>query len=375
MALSALSYSSYSRICIDCANDPNGILHHIGRVSFKDGFMRLVWCNSGVMFAFKGNQLRVALGETQYEAPVYIKITVDETVYKFAVSTGKERLIIEGLDDCDHQVLIERITEGLVPVLLKSITLYGRKPSVRTCRMNTKRRIEFLGDSLTCGYGVLAEPTVAEFNTFEEDSTCTAPYIVGRELKADIRTICLSGKGMVCNCNGERFDHRACDFFKYDDFDGTLHNFALWEPQLLVINIGTNDAWGGASEEEYIDEMRKFVVFVNEVYPKTKILWLCGMLGDKYFASGLSKLIRELGGAKNGYYMLRFDGIENHDGETGGGGHPNVHAQIRFAKALLKQIRLIMGWTRETEKDIKLEVADINNESDLDTDRDAEAGK
>ncbi len=348
--MASSNFSSYSRICVDCAEDCGRSLQTVGRVTVKDGFMRVLWCNSGMSFAFTGSHIIITLGEMTYEDPVYIKMTIDGTVYKFGISTGKERLMVEGLRDTEHKVLIERITEGLTPILFKSIAFYGKKPAVRPCRnANKNRRIEFLGDSLTCGYGVLAEPTVAEFNTFEEDSTRTAPYIVGKQLKADIRTVCLSGKGMVCNCNGDRSDHRACNFFKYDDFDGNMHDFSTWKPHLTVINIGTNDAWGGADEEEYINEMRRFAMFVREVYPKTKILWLCGMLCAQYYAGPLAELVKELGGAENGYYLLRFDSIETREGERGGGGHPNARAQIRFSKTLLKQIRHITGWTAKDD--------------------------
>lgn len=359
-----VKYSSYSRICINCAADKGQKLAPIGRVTYKNGYLRILWCNSGFKFVFRGSHINIALGEMKYDDPVYIKITVDNTVYKFAVSTGKERLMIEGLHDGVHYVLVERITEGLTPVLFKSVTLFGSKIVVRPSRVSATKRIEFLGDSLTCGYGVLAEPTVAEYNTYEEDSTRTAAYMAGTAFKADIRTICLSGKGMVCNCNGDRSDHRACNFFKYDDFDGTMHDFSTWQPSLLVINIGTNDAWGAATESEYIDEMRKFAHFVREVYPDTRVLWLCGMLGAQYYAEPLAALIKELGGEKEGYYMLKFEPIEKYDGERGGGGHPNLRAQTRFSKALIRHIHSIMNWPVKGNKD---EVCD-----DLGDDTDAE---
>lgn len=343
------SFSSYSRICINCGADGGKILQPIGRVACKDGYMRVVWCNSGMTFSFVGNRMLITLGEAEYDAPVYVRITVDDTVYKFAVSTGKERLIIESLSDADHRVTIERTTEGLTPLLFKSIAFYGSKPSVRARRLPAIRRIEFIGDSLTCGYGVLADPTVSEFNTFEEDSTCAAAYLTGQMLKADTRTICLSGKGVVCNCNGDRTDRKAGDFFKWDDLDGTPHNFKSWRPHVLVINIGTNDAWGNAPEDEYIAAMRELALFARDVYPNAKIIWLCGMLGSQFYADALSKMIKELGGSKCGYYMLRFDGIENHPGEVGGGGHPNAKAHARFAKTLTAYLRTITGWTQKRD--------------------------
>ncbi len=331
------------RQTVKCCEDGGKCLYPLGRTVVKDDCLCAPWCNSGFAFNFIGTGFIVSLGEVCLPDTAYVKIVVDNSVYKFAVVNGKEKLMVENLAEKRHRVRVLRVTEGTVSIRFDLVTVVGKEPRFMSPETRTQRRIEFLGDSLTCGYGTLAPSTVPGFNTFEEDSTQAYAYFTAEALKAEARTVCLSGKGMVCNCNGNRDDYRACEFFKYDDFEGAKHDFTAWQPDVLVINIGTNDAWGGAKEDEFIAQSRLFLEFARSVYPKAQILWVGGIYAP-YYGEGLKELIRSLGGKDAGYHLLMLECFTADKNEVGGGGHPNAKAHIRFSKAVAKKICSVTGW-------------------------------
>lgn len=330
------------RQIVKCSEDGGKYLYPLGRTVVKDDCLCAAWCNSGFAFNFIGTGFIISLGSIA-QTEIYVKIIVDNTVYKFAVINGAEKLMVENLKEKRHRVRVLRVTEGTVSLRFDLVTVVGNEPRFMSPEIRTKRRIEFLGDSLTCGYGTLAPGTVSVYNTFEEDSTQAYAYLTAEALKAEARTICLSGKGMVCNCNGNREDYRACNFFKTDDFEGADHDFNAWQPDVLVVNIGTNDSWGGAKEDEFISESRKFAEFARSVYPKAQILWVGGIYAP-YYGDALKEMIRSLGGKDAGYHIMMLDSFCNNKDEVGGGGHPNVKAHIRFSKAVAKKICSVTGW-------------------------------
>jgi hypothetical protein len=61
------------------------------------------------------------------------------------------------------------------------------------------RRIEFIGNSITCGYGVLSDSSNCHFSPQTEDAGMSYAAILSRRLHADYHLVAYSGKGMVRN--------------------------------------------------------------------------------------------------------------------------------------------------------------------------------
>ncbi|MBR2885665.1 MAG: phospho-sugar mutase, partial [Clostridia bacterium] len=104
--------------------------------------------------------------------------------------------------------------EGLekIKLLMKELTIIGADPLLLDPPSPKSRKIEFFGDSITCGYGVLAEESVTVYNTYEQDSTKAYAFLTAQAFDAELRSECISGQGIICNCDG-KVDYEIPKFF------------------------------------------------------------------------------------------------------------------------------------------------------------------
>ncbi|MBQ4316923.1 MAG: hypothetical protein IJC20_01620, partial [Clostridia bacterium] len=166
-----------------------------GRYSVVDGCIAFDWTNSGFSFAFVGTGFIISLGTYVADVPAYVRITVDgNRTQRFAVANGSEKLIIEGLTDKRHRVDVLKVTEGDIQLKFDTLTLLGNGATLRKPPLNSPRRIEFIGDSITCGYGVLGLSTDPTYYTYQQDGTYSYAGLTAEKFGADARFIAISGK-------------------------------------------------------------------------------------------------------------------------------------------------------------------------------------
>lgn len=323
----------------------SGVIKLYGRTFDMDGCLAAGWSNSGFSFNFYGSSLIIAMGDFKGENTAYVKITVDDVCYKFPIKGGDEHLLVDSIPLSRHKVCVYRITEGEPPLLFKSITISGENCHFMAREQNKSRKIEFVGDSITCGYGVLGQQSNPTFVTYEEDSTQTYAFFTAKAFGAELRTECLSGKGFYCNCVGSTDDVRAGDFFKRVSPFGREYDHTLWVPDVLVVNVGTNDMWGGAKPDMYMQKLEEFYNFARKIYPDTDILFLTGFMGE-FFAHEIRDFVREKSKTDGKLHFMLLESIHGRECETGANGHPNVNAHIRIYRALAKKVASITGWRK-----------------------------
>ena len=314
-----------------------------GRHTEIDGCLAFDWTNSGFAFNFNGTGFILSLGSYIADAPAYVRITVDgKQKQRFAVVNGSEKLIIEGLSDSRHRVEVLKITEGESKLRFDTVTLLGNGASLRKPPLASPRRIEFIGDSITCGYGVLGLHTDPTYLTYQQDGTRGYAYMTAEKFGADARFIAISGKGIVCNCNGDREDVKAGQYCSYQSRTGGECNDG-WVADVVVINIGTNDCGGPAPDDEFVLAAKALIAKVRSRYPEAQIVWMYGMMSQLY-KDTLRKTVREVAKTDNKVHFLFVDTVFGNESETGANGHPNVRAGVRASAALYKKIRSVTGW-------------------------------
>ena len=192
--------------------------------------------------------------------------------------------------------LAENLTDGLhsVKVLKRSETMQSTNALVSletdgdfyTPPEKPERKLEFYGDSITCGYGITADSD--EFNTMAEDGTATYAAEAARILDAQYNVIAGSGMGLYKSPYQSK---TIPDVFMRVDFDSvTMWNFD-YIPDAVIINLGTNDNSyidGLYSQSEKEDALagfhaayRKFIENLNKIYPDTEIIAVYGMMAPK----------------------------------------------------------------------------------------------
>jgi lysophospholipase L1-like esterase len=134
------------------------------------------------------------------------------------------------------------------------------------------RSIEFVGDSITVGYGSTGHgPCPADSVTSDNSRTYDA-YLVAN-FSANSSIIAWSGKGMYENCcdNGERMPQYFLQTLGAGQYTSDW-DFNRFVPQAMVINLGTNDFGhdsGAAWEAAFVATYVQFMVNVTTIYYKS----------------------------------------------------------------------------------------------------------
>lgn len=155
-------------------------------------------------------------------------------------------------------------------------------------------KLEFIGDSITCGYGIDAKADGTEFSTATEDATKTYAYHTAEELNADLSVFAYSGYGVLSGSSddGSLVSEKTippyyetvayCENSKVTQ--GKQWNFQFFHPGVVVINLGTNDSYYTQTfadrKEDFCAAYANFIKQVREKNPNAYIICTLGMMED-----------------------------------------------------------------------------------------------
>jgi lysophospholipase L1-like esterase len=223
---------------------PLSDVHTVGRVrEAADGFVEYSWPGISFEGRFRGTGVGVVLDDANNDYDVQI----DGTTVATLVTPGRTTQWINNLSSGDHTVRLVKRTE--------STWAAGRfggftaapggeilaKPPART------RQMEFIGDSHTVGYGNVSEQRDCSTNGGVNRNTnadISFGALTARSLNADYQINAFSGLGMVRNYNGGSPDTTYRTFYDRAllHVDGDVwQKPATWQPQVVVVGLGTND--------------------------------------------------------------------------------------------------------------------------------------
>lgn len=318
----------------------NELLKIHGRTLFEDKIC-FSWSNSGVELNFEGRQIEFNFEEYVSEQPVYVKAYSEKGEQRFGLLGAMPKVILEFDNENKHTVKLLRISEGNVPLVLQSIKIMGEAPVFLPPPPQKKLRLEFLGDSITAGYGVLASENQDKYYTCEQDSTKAYAYMTAELLDAEIRTEAQSGQGVYRNCAGAEGNQfkRIFDMVIREK-DGYDHS--EWIPDVMILHCGTNDVPGGTDEETMYKEAGVLIDKVRAVYPNAKIIWMYGMMNDK-FHDTFKKLISDKNREGDAdLYYFPVEKISRAKNEFGAAWHPNVNASQKVSVQLAKFLETVL---------------------------------
>ena len=205
--------------------------------------------------------------------PVVIQVSADQERYELA----------SGLDpSASHVVSVVREAEafaGVHELIGLQLSPGGKSLPPR----GRPRRIEVIGDSISCGYGILGEDAGCHFTFATERASAAYPSLLGEALDADVTNVCWSGKGVLRNFDGSTHDtmrelfETALPPIPLDDSGSRQTAPKSWDfsrapaPEAVIVNLGTNDLLGGrglpldlpAFEDAYVAFLRR----IRAVYP------------------------------------------------------------------------------------------------------------
>lgn len=339
------------------ADDPG--IQYVGRVDFTNP--------QRPAFNFPGTEIRANFEGTSLKMiarPMsgYFMVSIDSCeAFKVSLNCPADSVVTlaTALRDGRHSVRIAYAMEGLdTHPEFWGFVLYNECDILRPTAL-PDRRIEFIGNSITCAYGVESTEKTAPFEYATENHFYSYATRVSDALGAIHTSISRSGIGVYRNYGDARTGSRDCmpqEFRNTLFADSTRHwDYSRWQPDVVCINLGTNDfSTDNYDAALYEQAYRKFLAQVRGVYPKAKIILLSGpMLGEKENSiekAVLDKLQKESRkhGDKNVY---RFD-FTPQTGDLGYGAsyHPSYRQQQKMADELTPFISSLTGWQQNVGK-------------------------
>lgn len=327
------------RIAPVVATEPQGKpvpLHIGGRGIVEGDGLRRQWPGSYIEagFADDGADLRLGPGD------VRLHILVDGKPVATLVKPKPGLYRLTGLGKGAHRLRVEVASESQAgPTSLGGV--FARHPLPVRSRA---RRIEFIGDSDTVGYGNTADGQACTPDQVW-DTTDTSQGIAGqvsRRYDADYRVNAISGRGVVRNYNGFAADPLPVAY-RYTLFDHDHGaNDRGWQPQLYVVALGTNDfstplhpgeAWAdrAALRRDYETRYAAFLRDLHRANPRAHLFVWATDKAEGEVAAEAGKVVERLRGegiANIGFATL--DGLSF----NGCNSHPTVADDRRIADAV-----------------------------------------
>ncbi|WP_150272394.1 SGNH/GDSL hydrolase family protein [Paenibacillus tepidiphilus] len=278
----------------------------IGRTHYYNDVLWLALSGSGIEFSCYGKKVaitikgdQIAEGDTNH-ARIGIEVNGVRVVEEQIHQPVKTYTVFESSTEQQVTVRVLKLSEAAMSTAgIQEIVVEAAEGIIPT--PGHVHRIEFIGDSITCGYGVDDEHELHPFSTATEDVTKAYAYLTAEALQADYSMVSYSGYGIISGYtdNDQKLTtHLLPDYYEKvakseGKLDGTLNplevswDFSRFVPELIVINLGTNDDSftkdDGARQAEYGEQYAEFLKIVRRNNAGATILCTLGIMGDRLF--------------------------------------------------------------------------------------------
>jgi lysophospholipase L1-like esterase len=309
------------------------------------GSSQFSWPGVNLHASFTGTQASMVVDNAS--ANNRVTVVVDGGAPKtIALASGQSTVsLASGLASGMHEIVIWRNTEASPGGLMtfSGLTGFGAGGGLVAPPSAPARRIEVIGDSLSVGAGVEGNATCTGGIDAYTNNYLAYGSIAARAVSADVVTIAYSGIGVYRNF-GETTPTAASltmpRRYPYAIPDTVLWDFSLYQPQVVVINLGTNDFGPGDPGTAFETAYVSFVQVIRSKYPDAYFILI-----DMYGGMRLTRLNDVLNTLKSGgaskVEVLSLNAVQNN---LGCNQHPNVAGQQGMGNVLAARMRVVMGW-------------------------------
>lgn len=346
-----------------------------GRTLFAEGTRYLGFSGSSVAFTFVGKKASAAVwsdaeawGE-ELKGCIAVYVNDGEEPVKRICLNQAEGIYILYESDEEEQVTI-RIMKYSEAAFGKCGIRYIEIDTDRLCPPPAakERKMEIIGDSITCGYGVEADNELQPFHTATENPARSYSLLTAKALGADANLISWSGNGIVSGYVEETAEAPSDkwlmpEVYRYTDISGSHTLFgddesraAQWEkwdfsrfvPDVILINLGTNDcSWCKDIQErrnDYRDKYMEFLKYIRENNSGAQILCMLGTM-DRRLMKELEEAVRIFSGRTQDE-KVHFLSLPSQNPEDGYGSdwHPSALTQRKTAELVISEVKRIMNW-------------------------------
>jgi lysophospholipase L1-like esterase len=249
----------------------------MGRTS-RSGEGAVTMAFPGVGLSVRTDATRIALRVQASTPDCHLNVTVDdrEPIVLRPPQGDSELVLADGLvAGMPHLVRVVRRTESWVGVMtVRSIHMDG---DILPCLPAPSRRLMFIGDSITCGACVEQLPPDWPEGHCTANAERSFGMELGRRIAAEVHLVSYGGRGVIRDWQGLGNDQiaNAPVFFEraLPDDAQSVWDHAGWQPDAVVIGLGTNDFNQGIPDERiWTTAYDAFLARIRAVHPQAWIL-------------------------------------------------------------------------------------------------------
>lgn len=314
----------------------------IGRFDLStNGEAKFTWPGSAIEFRFEGSKASINIasqGKTRFA------LDVDGQTKDFWAEEGSQTYsLASGLTKGVHTIRLTRVNESTA-----GVTRFTSDPQTDGKLLMPPaapiRKLLVIGDSITAGYGVEGANQSCHYTLDTSTQQLTYAAFAAKALGADLHAIAWSGIG-AWRSYGEKTPVKPSMIIRHTrtlaDEPNSKWNAQEYQPNAILVNIGTNDYWEGSVSTDYRDAMTKLISQIQTDYPNKPIyLIVSPMLGEKVHVAQ-KQVLQSL--AKGNIKVLDL-GENNGSEGFGCDYHPNLTTHTRLGKALEASLKTELNW-------------------------------
>ena len=331
------------------ATDPG--FAYVGRISWETTPEAAVWTYPGIQIhaTFTGTSATMKTNA----GCGYFMLEIDSLPpKKVECMKGSElTTLATGLADGSHRLVITYIIEGTY----KKPTFYGlylddgcslgERPTL------PERRIEFIGNSITCGYGIEGDGTEKKFQFSKQNFYETYAARTARALNAQCQVCARSGIGIYRNYAGKIPNEIMPNIYPQTFYatTGEQWDFTRFQPDVVCVNLGCNDTSVGSYDKQRLTTaFKQFTQTLRSHYPHAKIVYIIGAIPPSRRLTDIQEAHDAAiadAAARGDHEVYRMDFTPD-DGSLGWGsqGHPSMRRHALMAEELTAFLKSITGW-------------------------------
>lgn len=330
-------------------NEPG--IKYIGRFDFSEGDgPKFAWSTSEINAKFYGTSVSAKLksfGDNYFIVVIDGNIAIKSL--KLGAGEEKTFILASGLKEGEHEVSIVKRTEFYLGTAQFLGFDFGEGKLLPSA-LKSERRIEIIGDSITCGFGNEGKHQDVEYDPKYDNAYLAYGSIASRKLNAEPMIIGRSGFGLIRDYEGNKDNILPNVYSKVLPDKDLEWDFDRFIPQIVVINLGTNDFNESMPyRKDFVSAYINLINRVRESYKDAKIICSIGPVIDDqalevtrdYIKHSVVEKIRQEN--NNWIYYLEYE----HQLEDNGYGityHPSIKTHKLMAEQLTAFIKEIQGW-------------------------------
>jgi hypothetical protein len=323
-----------------------------GRIAYTPDAAELMWPGTSVTINFKGTGIT---GEFRdQDTSNYYNVIIDhDSIYIIQFDTLKKMVALaSALPYGKHTLQLFKRTEwDKGKTWFYGFETKGKTKLLKASKL-PERKIEFFGNSITCGYAINDNVHDSPFGYYENNYDSYAA-ITARHFNSQYYCTAKSGIGIMVSW----FPLIMPEMYnRLDPTDSTSKwNFSKYNPDVVVINLLQNDSWivtmpnneqfksrfgtKPPDEKQIVNAYKNFIQTIRSTYPKTQIVCMLGSMDITKKGSPwpgyVEKAVAEINDTKLFTYIAPYK-------ETPG--HPKVKEQKAIADGLIKFMDEHIKW-------------------------------